>query len=181
MHRTILETGGGTPLVRLQRLIPATHATVLLKLEFFNPLSSVKDRIGLAMVEAAERTGELQSSSHIVEPTSGNTGIALAFVGAAKGYPVTLVIPDSMSVERRALLLGLGASFELTPARLGMRGAIDRAEKLAGEIPQAWMARQFENPANPAVHEATTGPEIWSDTLGHVDGVGGRTTATRPS
>ena len=171
MHKTILETVGRTPLVRLRRLIPATQATVLLKLEFSNPLSSVKDRIGLAMIEAAERTGELQPSSHIVEPTSGNTGIALAFVGAAKGYRVTLVIPDSMSIERRALLLGLGASFELTPARLGMRGAIDRAEELAAEIPQAWMARQFENPANPAVHEATTGPEIWSDTLGHVDAV----------
>ena len=123
------------------------------------------------MIEAAERTGELQPSSHIVEPTSGNTGIALAFVGAAKGYPVTLVIPDSMSMERRALLLGLGASFELTPARLGMRGAIDRAQALAAEIPHAWMPRQFENPANPAVHEATTGPEIWSDTLGHVDAI----------
>ena len=171
MHKTILETVGRTPLVRLRRLIPATQATVLLKLEFSNPLSRVKDRIGLAMIEAAERTGELQPSSHIVEPTSGNTGIALAFVGAAKGYRVTLVIPDSMSIERRALLLGLGASFELTPARLGMRGAIDRAEELAAEIPQAWMARQFENPANPAVHEATTGPEIWSDTLGHVDAV----------
>ena len=121
------------------------------------------------MIEAAERTGELQPSSHIVEPTSGNTGIALAFVGAAKGYRVTLVIPDSMSIERRALLLGLGASFELTPARLGMRGAIDRAEELATEIPQAWMARQFENPANPAVHEATTGPEIWEQTEGKVD------------
>jgi cysteine synthase A len=171
MHKTILESVGRTPLVRLRRLIPSTQATVLLKLEFSNPLSSVKDRIGLAMIEAAERTGELQPSSHIVEPTSGNTGIALAFVGAAKGYPVTLVIPDSMSMERRALLLGLGASFELTPARLGMRGAIDRAEELAAEIPRAWMARQFENPANPAVHEATTGPEIWSDTLGHVDAV----------
>jgi cysteine synthase len=169
MHKTILKTVGGTPLVRLRRLIPPEHGTVLLKLEFFNPLSSVKDRIGLAMIEAAERAGELQPSSHIVEPTSGNTGIALAFVGAAKGYRVTLVIPDSMSMERRALLLGLGASFELTPARLGMRGAIDRAQALAAEIPQAWMARQFENPANPTVHEATTGPEIWSDTLGHVD------------
>ena len=171
MHKTILETVGGTPLVRLRRLIPPEHATVLLKLEFANPLSSVKDRIGLAMIEAAERTGQLRPTSHIVEPTSGNTGIALAFVGAAKGYPVTLVIPDSMSMERRALLLGLGASFVLTPARLGMRGAIDRAEELAAEIPQAWLPRQFENPANPAVHEATTGPEIWSGTLGHVDAV----------
>jgi cysteine synthase len=171
MHRTILDAIGGTPLVRLQRIIPAAHATVLLKLEFSNPLSSVKDRIGLAMIEAAERTGELHPQSHIVEPTSGNTGIALAFTGAAKRYPVTLAIPDSMSLERRGLLLGLGASFVLTPARLGMQGAIDKAGELAAAIPHAWMPRQFENPANPAIHEATTGPEIWSDTLGHVDAV----------
>lgn len=171
MHKTILDTVGGTPLVRLQRIIPADHATVLLKIEFSNPLSSVKDRIGLAMIEAAERSGELHSQSHVVEPTSGNTGIALAFVAAAKGYPVTLAIPDSMSLERRGLLLGLGASFVLTPARLGMRGAIDKAREMAAVIPHAWMPRQFDNPANPAVHEATTGPEIWSESLGQVDAV----------
>jgi cysteine synthase len=194
MHKTILDTVGGTPLVRLRRLIPPEHATVLLKLEFSNPLSSVKDRIGLAMIEAAERTGELRPASHIVEPTSGNTGIALAFVGAAKGYPVTLVIPDSMSMERRALLLGLGATFVLTPSRLGMRGAIHRAEQLAADIPQAWMPRQFENPANPAVHEATTGPADWparreswrASAAGPTspwppDWLHGRTTAARPS
>ena len=171
MPKTILDTIGGTPLVRLQRLVPAAHATVLLKLEFANPLSSVKDRIGLAMIDAGERAGELHPGSHIVEPTSGNTGIALAFVGAARGYRVTLVIPDSMSMERRALLLGLGASFVLTPAWLGMQGSIDKARELAGSLIDAWMPRQFENPANPAVHEATTGPEIWSGTLGHVDAV----------
>jgi cysteine synthase len=169
MSSTILDTVGSTPLVRLERLVPRQHATVLLKLEFANPLSSVKDRIGLAMIEAAERSGDLHPGSHIVEPTSGNTGIALAFVAAAKGYPVTLMIPDSMSVERRALLLALGASFVLTPGNLGMRGAIDEAERFAAAGPDRWLARQFENPANPAVHEATTGPEIWSDTLGHVD------------
>jgi cysteine synthase len=171
MSRTILDAVGRTPLVRLERLVPRQHATVLLKLEFSNPLSSVKDRIGLAMIEAAERAGELHPGSHIVEPTSGNTGIALAFVAAAKGYAITLMIPDSMSVERRALLLALGASFVLTPGALGMRGAIEEAERFAAGGPDRWLARQFENPANPAVHEATTGPEIWSDTLGHVDAV----------
>lgn len=171
MNKTILDVVGATPLVRLQRLVPEDYATVLLKLEFSNPLSSVKDRIGRAMVEAAERSGALRPGAHIVEPTSGNTGIALAFVGAAKGYPVTLVIPDSMSIERRALFLGLGASFALTPSSLGMQGAIDKAHEIAGGLPSAWMPRQFENPANPAVHEATTGPEIWSESLGHVDAI----------
>ena len=165
----ILGTVGQTPLVRLNRVIPPDHAKVLLKCEYFNPLSSVKDRIGLAMIEDAELTGELKKSNHIIEPTSGNTGIALAFVAAAKGYKLTLVIPDSMSVERRALLLGLGADFVLTPALGGMNEAIARAHELADSIPGSWMPRQFENPANPRIHEISTGPEIWVATRGRVD------------
>lgn len=149
--------------------MPGRQAAVFVKAECRNPLASVKDRIGLAMVEAAERDGSLLPGGRIIEPTSGNTGIALAFVAAAKGYDVTLVMPDSMSTERRALLLGLGANFVLTPASLGMRGAIDHAEALAARTPEAWMPRQFENPANPAIHEATTGPEIWQATGGAVD------------
>lgn len=166
---SVLDTIGGTPLLRLERILPGRQAAVFVKAEYRNPLASVKDRIGLAMVEAAERDGSLVPGGRIIEPTSGNTGIALAFVAAAKGYDVTLVMPDSMSTERRALLLGLGANFVLTPALLGMQGAIDRAEALAAKTPEAWMPRQFENPANPAVHEATTGPEIWRSTAGTVD------------
>jgi cysteine synthase len=165
----ILGTVGRTPLVQLRRVVPTGHARVLLKCEFFNPLSSVKDRIGRAMVEAAERQCEIGPGTHIIEPTSGNTGIALAFVAAAKGYRLTLVIPDSMSHERRALLRALGAEFVLSPARLGMRGAMEKAAELAKRWPNSWMPRQFENPANPRVHEIATGPEIWSDTQGHVD------------
>ncbi len=165
----ILGTVGQTPLVRLARVIPDRDARVLVKCEYFNPLSSVKDRIGLAMIEDAELRGELSGKNHIIEPTSGNTGIALAFVAAAKGLKLTLVIPDSMSVERRALLLGLGADFVLTPACEGMRGAIERAEELADSIPGSWMPRQFENPANPYIHEISTGPEIWAATRGRVD------------
>jgi cysteine synthase A len=142
---------------------------VLVKCEFFNPLSSVKDRIGRAMIEAAEQSGEIDEDTHIIEPTSGNTGVALAFVAAAKGYKLTLAIPDSMSHERRALLLGLGADFVLTPAADGMKGAIRRANDLLEETPNGWMPRQFENAANPRIHETTTGPEIWTDTRGRVD------------
>jgi len=167
--RSVLETVGRTPLVRLGASVPGRRAAILLKAENRNPLASVKDRIGLAMVEAAEADGSLAPGGHIIEPTSGNTGIALAFVAAAKGYRVTLTMPDSMSVERRALLLGLGAEFVLTPARAGMRGAIERAERLLAETPGGWMPRQFENPANPSIHETTTGPEIWAATDGHVD------------
>lgn len=166
---SLLSTVGNTPLLRIGRILPGRHAAVFLKAECRNPLASVKDRIGLAMVEAAEASGKLLPGGRIIEPTSGNTGIALAFVAAAKGYEVTLTMPDSMSTERRALLLGLGATFVLTPAARGMRAAINRAEELAAATPGAWMPRQFENPANPAVHEATTGPEIWRATGGMVD------------
>lgn len=165
----ILGTVGHTPLVWLNRVIPSHHGKVLVKCEFFNPLSSVKDRIGRAMIEAAEQAGELSAASHIIEPTSGNTGIALAFVAATKGYRLTLAIPDSMSHERRALLRGLGADFVLTPASEGMQGAIRRAHEMLQEVPKSWMPRQFENPANPRIHETTTGPEIWTDTRGKVD------------
>jgi cysteine synthase A len=165
----ILGTIGHSPLVALKRVIPQHHARVLVKCEFFNPLSSVKDRIGRAMIEAAELAGEIDPQTHIIEPTSGNTGIALAFVAAAKGYQLTLVIPESMSHERRALLLGLGADFILTPASEGMKGAIRRAHQLLAETDRGWMPRQFENPANPRIHETTTGPEIWTDTRGKVD------------
>lgn len=165
----VVGTTFDTPLVRLQRLIPADHATVLLKLEFFNPFSSVKDRIGRAMIETAEHAGLLHRDTHIIEPTSGNTGIALAFVAAAKGYRLTLAMPESMSLERRAMLQALGAQLVLTPAKDGMRGAIAKAQELAELTPNSWIPQQFENPANPAIHETTTGPEIWSDTKGKVD------------
>jgi cysteine synthase A len=157
---------GDTPMIRINRLVPPDHATVFAKCEFFQPLNSVKDRIGVAMIEAAEREGRITSDSHVVEPTSGNTGIALAFVCAAKGYRLTLTMPESMSLERRALLRALGANLELTPAADGMPGAIRRAEELVRELDGAWMPQQFENPANPAIHETTTGPEIWEDS-GH--------------
>jgi cysteine synthase A len=144
-------------------------AEILLKLEFFNPISSVKDRIGVAMIEALEQSGKLKPGGTLVEPTSGNTGIALAFVAAAKGYRLILCMPESMSVERRKMLSLLGAELELTPAAKGMRGAIERANELIGEIPGALMPQQFENPANPAIHRRTTALEIWNDTQGRVD------------
>ena len=166
---SIVETTYNTPLVRLNGVVPPGAATVLLKLEFFNPLSSVKDRIGRAMIEAAERDGILNPETHIFEPTSGNTGIALAFVAAARGYRLTLAMPESMSLERRALLRALGANLELTPAKDGMRGAIARAQELADKTPNSWIPQQFDNPANPDIHEQTTGREIWEDTGGRVD------------
>ena len=161
---------GGTPLVRLSRLAEGTGATILGKLESANPAGSVKDRIGLAMIEAAERDGAITpGSSVIVEPTSGNTGIALAFVCAARGYKCILTMPESMSMERRALLKAYGAELVLTPATEGMRGAISRAQEIAAATDGAFIPQQFENPANPDVHERTTAEEIWSDTDGHVD------------
>ena len=169
IYSDIIATTFDTPLVKLNRLIPPEHATVLLKLEFFNPYSSVKDRIGRAMIEAAEQAGVLTPQTQIIEPTSGNTGIALAFVAAARGYRLTLTMPESMSIERRGLLRALGATLVLTPAKDGMRGAIAKAQELAAATPNSWVPQQFENPANPAVHEQTTGREIWEDTGGKVD------------
>jgi cysteine synthase A len=168
---TITQTIGDTPLVRINRLVPADHATVLAKCEYFQPLKSVKDRIGLAMIESGERAGKIHPGTHIIEPTSGNTGIALAFVCAARGYKLTLTMPESMSVERRALLRALGAELVLTPASEGMRGAVNRATEMAASLPDAFMPQQFENPANPAIHEATTGPEIWEDSGHNIDAI----------
>jgi len=165
----ITETMGGTPLVRINRLIPKDQAIVLAKCEFFNPLASVKDRIGVAMVEAAEREGKIDRDTVIVEPTSGNTGIALAFVCAAKGYKLILTMPESMSIERRRLLKALGAQVVLTPAADGMRGAIGKAEEILKEHKKSYMPQQFANPANPEIHRRTTAEEIWQDTGGAVD------------
>jgi cysteine synthase A len=162
---------GETPLIRINRLTSADHAAVFAKCEFFQPLNSVKDRIGVAMIEAAEREGALGPESHVIEPTSGNTGIALAFVCAAKRYKLTLAMPESMSLERRTLLRAMGAQLELTPAEEGMPGAIRRAEELVAQDDAAWMPQQFENPANPAIHEATTGPEIWEDSGRDIDAI----------
>jgi cysteine synthase A len=165
----ITQTIGGTPLVRINRLIPKDQATVLAKCEFFNPMASVKDRIGLAMIEAAERAGRITPESTIVEPTSGNTGIALAFVCAAKGYKLILTMPESMSIERRRLLKALGAQVVLTPAADGMRGAIAKAEEVAANSKNGFIPQQFQNPANPEIHRQTTAEEIWQDTAGTVD------------
>src|ERR1041385_5862 len=178
----ITETMGGTPLVRINRIIPKDQAIVLAKCEFFNPLSSVKDRIGVAMIEAAERDGKINHDTLIVEPTSGNTGIALAFVCAAKGYRLILTMPETMSMERRTLLRMLGAEIVLTPGPEGMPGAIRRAEAMLKETPNSFMPQQFNNPANPEIHRKTTALEIWDDTDGKVDilvagvGTGGTTT-----
>jgi len=169
IYENIIDTIGGTPLVRLNRLIPKDQATVLVKCEFFNPLSSVKDRIGAAMIEAGERDGKIDKDTVIVEPTSGNTGIALAFVCAAKGYKLILTMPESMSLERRRLLKALGAQVVLTPAADGMRGAINRAQEILKEHRKSFMPQQFENPANPEIHRKTTAEEIWTDTGGKVD------------
>jgi cysteine synthase A len=171
IYDSIIETVGATPLVRLHRMEARAGmvAELTAKLEFFNPLASVKDRIGLAMIEAAEAAGKIGPNTTIVEPTSGNTGIALAFVAAAKGYRLILTMPESMSLERRKMLLLLGAKLELTPAAAGMRGAIARAEALLQEIPDSFMPQQFANAANPDIHRRTTAEEIWHDTAGRAD------------
>lgn len=165
----IVSSVGRTPLVKLNRISAGVPATIALKCEFFNPLGSVKDRIGAAMIEDAEKSGALGPGVTIIEPTSGNTGIALAFVAAARNYPLVLTMPASMSLERRTLLALLGARLELTPAADGMKGAIARAEELRAAIPDAWIPQQFNNPANPEVHRRTTAEEIWSDTEGRAD------------
>ncbi len=171
IYDDILATVGATPLVRLKRLAAdaGVKADLLGKCEFFNPLSSVKDRIGLAMIEAGEKAGVIKEGTTLVEPTSGNTGIALAFVAAAKGYRLILTMPESMSLERRKMLKHLGAEIELTPAAKGMKGAVERARELVKELPNAVMPQQFENAANPAIHRSTTAEEIWADTDGKVD------------
>jgi cysteine synthase A len=169
IYNNVVETVGKTPLIKLNRVTEGLEATIALKCEFFNPLGSVKDRIGAAMIEDAEKSGILKKDTIIIEPTSGNTGIALAFVAASKGYKLILTMPESMSLERRTLLAMLGAQLVLTPAAEGMKGAIARAEQLSSETPNSWIPQQFKNPANPAIHQKTTAEEIWSDTDGKVD------------
>jgi cysteine synthase A len=169
IYENVIATVGRTPLIKLQRVSAGLPATIAVKAEFFNPLGSVKDRIGAAMIEAGEKDGLITPKTTIIEPTSGNTGIALAFVAAAKGYKLILTMPESMSLERRTLLALLGAKLELTPAAEGMRGAIARAEALAKQISGSFIPQQFKNPANPAIHRKTTAEEIWTDTDGKVD------------
>lgn len=169
VYPDIISTVGRTPLIKLNRVAAGVDATIAIKGEFFNPLGSVKDRIGFAMINAAERDGILTPKTTIIEPTSGNTGIALAFVAAARGYKIILTMPESMSVERRTLLALLGAQLVLTPAAEGMKGAIKKAEELNKEIADSWIPQQFDNPANPEIHRKTTAEEIWRDTEGKVD------------
>jgi cysteine synthase A len=169
ISQDITNTIGRTPLIKLHRVTAGLPATIAVKGEFFNPLGSVKDRIGRAMVDQAEKDGLIGPGTHIVEPTSGNTGIALAFVAAAKGYKLTLTMPESMSMERRVLLALLGANLVLTPADKGMKGAIARAEEIVAGDAKAWMPQQFNNPANPDIHRRTTAEEIWADTGGRAD------------
>ena len=169
IYSNVTATVGHTPLIKLNHLTKGLDATIAVKGEFFNPLGSVKDRIGAAMIDAAEKDGLLTTATTIIDPTSGNTGIALAFVAAARGYKLILTMPESMSLERRTLLALLGAKLVLTPAAEGMKGAIARAEQLHSEIADSWIPQQFNNPANPAIHRATTAEEIWSDTDGSID------------
>ncbi len=169
IYEDITKTVGRTPLVRINRLSSGTEATVLVKLEFFNPLSSVKDRIGVAMIEAAEQAGRIGPDTVVIEPTSGNTGIALAFVCAAKGYKLILTMPETMSIERRQLLAILGAEVVLTEGPKGMKGAVEKAEELAKTMPHSFIPQQFDNAANPEIHRKTTAEEIWADTDGRID------------
>jgi cysteine synthase A len=169
IYDDITQTIGNTPLVRLRRVVGDTRATVVAKLENFNPLWSVKDRIGVSMITAAERDGKLRRGGTVIEPTSGNTGIGLAFTCAARGYKLIVTMPESMSLERRRLLKAFGAEVVLTPRELGMKGAIDRANELLRQNPGAFMPQQFENPANPEIHRQTTAEEIWNDTQGKAD------------
>jgi cysteine synthase A len=169
LYKDITETIGRTPLIRLNRVTAGIDAEIYAKCEFFNPLSSVKDRIGVNMIDAAERAGRLQGDTVIIEPTSGNTGIALAFVCAARGYRLILTMPDSMSMERRKLLHFLGAELVLTPAAEGMTGAIRKAEELAQQHAKSFIPQQFQNPANPDIHRCTTANELWDDTDGRID------------
>src|SRR5712664_4628230 len=166
IYNDIVETVGRTPLVKLSKVTEGVPATILLKCEFFNPLGSVKDRIGMAMIVDAEKRGIIDQDTTLIEPTSGNTGIALAFVAAARGYKLILTMPETMSLERRTLLAMLGAKIVLTPGTEGMKGAIARAEQIAKETPNSWIPQQFDNPSNPEIHRKTTAEEIWSDKIG---------------
>src|SRR3989339_837176 len=169
IYKDITKTIGNTPLVRINKLNAGLNGTIAVKLESFNPIHSVKERIALAMIEDAEKQGLIKKDTVIIEPTSGNTGIALAFVAACKGYRLILTMPDTMSMERRALLKAFGSELVLTPGALGMKGAVAKAEEIVKETPNAFMPQQFKNPANPLIHKKTTAEEIWRDTDGKVD------------